>query len=133
MAKDVTLAELQEQIAKLQAQASAIIQAEKSGVIEEIKAKISQYGISASELGFKVSEAVKTAKASGAGTSKAPSAPMYRNPETGETWHGGKGRLPLWLQALLDELKKAKPEAGNPELKQWLDENGYKIKNTEVA
>lgn len=133
MAKELTLAELQKQIAELQAKEKEIIQAEKATVVEELKAKIAQYSISASELGFKVSETVKNVKASGAGTSKAPSIPMYRNPETGETWHGGKGRLPLWLQALMFELKRTKPEAGNPELKQWLDENGYKIKNTEVA
>ena len=54
--------------------------------------------------------------------------PIYRNKNNhAETWHGSKGRLPLWLQAILKELQKTKPEAGNPELKQWLYENGYKI------
>ena len=48
-----SLAEIQKQIAELQAQAKAIIENEKSNVIEEIKAKISQYGITANELGFK--------------------------------------------------------------------------------
>lgn len=124
MAKEMTLAELQAQIEELQAKAKAIIEAEKAGVVEGIKAQILQYGITASELGFKFSESEKPAKSSGAGKP----APMYKNKNNeAETWHGGKGRLPLWLQAILKEIQKTKPEAGNPELKQWLDENGYKI------
>ena len=124
MAKDLTLAELQAQIAELQNKAQAIIQAEKAGVIDELKAKIQQYNITASELGFKAVEAAKPAKSSG----KNATVPMYKNKDNeAETWHGGKGRLPLWLQAILKEIQKTKPEAGNPELKAWLDENGYKI------
>ena len=126
MTKELTLAELQAQIEELQNKAKAIIEAEKSGVIEGIKAQILQYSITASELGFKVSETAKSAKSSGTG--KTATVPMYKNKDNeAETWHGGKGRLPLWLQAILKEIQKTKPEAGNPELKQWLDENGYKI------
>ena len=126
MAKELTLAELQAQIEELQNKAKAIIEAEKSGVIGGIKAQILQYGITASELGFKVSETAKSAKAYGA--SKTATVPIYKNKDNEtETWHGGKGRLPLWLQAILKEIQKTKPEAGNPELKQWLDENGYKV------
>lgn len=126
MAKDMTLAELQAQIEELQNKAKAIIQAEKAGVIEEIKAKIAQYGISSSELGFNSSDSTKSSKSSGAG--KGTPVPIYKNKDnSAETWHGGKGRLPLWLQAILKEIQKTNPEAGNPELKQWLDKNGYKI------
>lgn len=75
-----SLAEIQKQIAELQAQAKAIIENKKSNVIEEIKAKISQYGITAYELGFKSIESVKSVKtSSGAGISKAPSIPTYKN------------------------------------------------------
>lgn len=123
MAKELTLAELQAQIAELQNKAQAIIESEKAGVIDELKAKIQQYNITASELGFKLVEAGKPAK-----SGKATTAPMYKNKANeAETWHGGKGRLPLWLQTILKEIQKTKPEAGNPELKAWLDENGYKI------
>lgn len=124
MAKELTLVELQAQIAELQNKAQAIIESEKAGVIDELKAKIQQYNITASELGFKVQEAGKSAKSSG----KNAAVPMYKNKDNeAETWHGGRGRLPLWLQAILKEIQKTKPEAGNPELKVWLDENGYKI------
>jgi len=126
MAKELTLAELQQQIKDLQDKANQIIQAEKAGIIEDLKAKILQYGITANDLGFKVPE-VKTSKTSG-NSEKSTPIPMYRNTTTGETWHGGKGRLPLWLQAILKTIQEKNPEAGNPELKAWLDENGYKIK-----
>ena len=127
MAKELTLAELQKEIEALQAKAALIIEAEKAGVIEELKAKISQYGISAQELGFKASEAVKTAKSSGAGASKAPSIPMYRNPSNGETWHGGKGARPKWIQTIFDDEKANNPDFDQEKLHAYLNENGYKI------
>lgn len=123
-----SLAEIQKQIADLQAQAKAIIENEKSNVIEEIKEKITQYGITASELGFKSYEiAVKPAKASGAGTSKAPSIPMYQNPESNETWHGGKGARPKWIQAIFDKQSEINKEFNQADLHKYLEENGYKI------
>ena len=124
----VTLAEIQKQIEALQAQAQSIIEAEKSGVIEDMKAKILQYGITANELGFsfKSSEPSKAVKASGAGTSKAPSVPMYKNPE-GETWHGGKGARPKWIQTIFDDEKANNPDFDQEKLHAYLNENGYKI------
>ncbi len=71
-------------------------------------------------------------KSSNKGKSNTTLVPIYRNKNNhSETWHGSKGRLPLWLQAILKELQKTKPEAGNPELKQWLYENGYKIEENQ--
>ena len=52
MAKELTLAELQKQIAELQAKEQEIIQAEKATVVEEIKAKIAQYKLTFEDLGF---------------------------------------------------------------------------------
>ena len=132
MAKELTLAELQKQIAELQAKEQEIIEAEKATVVEEIKAKIAQYKLTFDDLGFKAPAVAMPEKSSNKGKSTAPAVPIYRNKENqAETWHGGKGRLPLWLQAILKELQKTKPEAGNPELKQWLDKNGYKIEATQ--
>lgn len=124
----VTLAEIQKQIEALQAQAQSIIEAEKSGVIEDMKAKILQYGITANELGFsfKSSEPSKAVKASGAGTSKAPSVPMYKNPE-GETWHGGKGARPKWIQAIFDKQVESNKDFNQADLHKFLEDNGYKI------
>ena len=124
----VTLAEIQKQIEALQAQAQSIIEAEQSGVIEDMKAKILQYGITANELGFsfKSSEPSKAVKASGAGTSKAPSVPMYKNPE-GETWHGGKGARPKWIQAIFDKQVESNKDFNQADLHKFLEDNGYKI------
>ncbi|MBL8356118.1 MAG: H-NS histone family protein [Delftia acidovorans] len=128
MAEELTLAELQKKIAELQAKEQEIIQAEKATVVEEIKAKIAQYKLSFEDLGFKAPVVAMPEKSSNKGKSNTTLVPIYRNKNNhAETWHGSKGRLPLWLQAILKELQKTKPEAGNPELKQWLYENGYKI------
>lgn len=128
MAEELTLAELQKKIAELQAKEQEIIQAEKATVVEEIKAKIAQYKLSFEDLGFKAPVVAMPEKSSNKGKSNTTLFPIYRNKNNhAETWHGSKGRLPLWLQAILKELQKTKPEAGNPELKQWLYENGYKI------
>lgn len=123
-----SLAEIQKQIAELQAQAKAIIESEKSNVIEEIKAKISQYGITANELGFKSFDNVKPVKnSSGAGTSKAPSVPMYKNPDSGETWHGGKGARPKWIQEIFNKQSANNKDFNQQDLHKYLIDNGYKI------
>ena len=132
MAEELTLAELQKKIAELQAKEQEIIQAEKATVVEEIKAKIAQYKLSFEDLGFKAPVVAMPEKSSNKGKSNTTLVPIYRNKNNhAETWHGSKGRLPLWLQAILKELQKTKPEAGNPELKQWLYENGYKIEENQ--
>ena len=136
--KEMTLTELQKQIDELQAKANVIIQAEKAGVIEELKAKISLYKLTFEELGFKAPEPLivyKKAKntASEQGKSNAPSIPKYKNKENeAETWHGGKGNQPLWIKTLFDKLKEQhkaekKPEPEKADLEKWLEENGYKI------
>ncbi|WP_083215216.1 H-NS histone family protein [Comamonas aquatica] len=123
-----SLAEIQKQIAELQAQAKAIIENEKHNVIEEIKAKISQYGITANDLGFKFFDNIKPVKpSSGAGTSKAPSIAMYKNTESNETWHGGKGARPKWIQAIFDKQLEINKEFNQADLHKYLEENGYKI------
>jgi DNA-binding protein H-NS len=141
MAKELTLAELQKQIAELQAKEQEIIQAEKATVVEEIKAKIAQYKLTFEELGFKAPfpttiELVAPQKNSNKGKSQAPKVPVYRNKDNhAETWHAGKGASPLWIQALADKHlndKKVANEKGNmivprPILIEWLDNNGYKI------
>lgn len=123
-----TLAEIQKQIAELQAQAKSIIDNEKKDVIEEIKEKISQYGITANELGFKSIElATKPAKTSSAGTSKAPSVPMYKHPTTEEAWHGGKGARPKWIQEIFDKQSANNKDFNQQDLHKYLTDNGYKI------
>jgi DNA-binding protein H-NS len=85
-----------EQIAQLRQQAEALRNQERAGVIEEIRKKIAEYGISASDLKL-------TARAAGrraAVAAPARGAAKYRGP-TGETWSGGRGRKPRWVTEAL--------------------------------
>lgn len=141
MAKELTLAELQKQIAELQAKEKEIIQAEKATVVEEIKAKIAQYKLTFEELGFSAPfpttiKLVAPEKNGNKGKDKAPLIPVYRNKDNeSEAWHGGKGAYPKWIENLINANladKKEKNSAGNmvvPKhiLIEWLDNNGYRI------
>ncbi len=80
--------DLLQQIESLKKQAEEVRQQEIAEAIKDIKATMSEYGITPADLGFSV--------AARAGKSKAPAAAKYRNPATGDTW-SGKGRAPKWL------------------------------------
>ena len=83
----------EEQIAQLRKQAEALRNEERAGVIDEVRKKIAEYGISATDL-----------KLTGRGASKRASAgkaqAKYRGPG-GETWSGGRGRKPRWVTEAL--------------------------------
>jgi len=88
-----------EQIAQLRVQAEQLRNQERAGVIEEIRKKIAEYGLTATDL--------KLASSGGRGTSRRASsvtsgraAAKYRGP-TGETWSGGRGRKPRWVTEAL--------------------------------
>lgn len=82
-----------EQIALLRKQAQALKNQERAGVIEELRRKIAEYGLTASDL--------KLATRSGRRSASAVKAvAKYRSP-TGETWSGGRGRKPRWITAAL--------------------------------
>lgn len=89
--------ELVAQAEALMAQAEEARKAELANVIADLKAKIKEYGLSASDLGFSGG----TRKARGA---KAPAVVKYRGPN-GETWGGGLGRKPEWVRQLTAEGK----------------------------
>lgn len=88
-----------QQISQLRVQAEQLRNQERAGVIEELRRKIAEYGITASDLRL-------TARgASGAGKRGVSAAPAkgvakYRSP-TGETWSGGRGRKPRWVTEAL--------------------------------
>jgi DNA-binding protein H-NS len=86
-----------EQIAQLRRQAEELRNQERSGVIEEVRKKISEYGLTASDL--KLTGRVGAVKRA-AGASPAKAAAKYRGP-TGETWSGGRGRKPRWVTEAL--------------------------------
>ena len=105
-------AEIRARITDLQKQADDIYAAEKKAAIADIKDKIKTYDITAAELGLvkreRAAPAAKATKAA-AGTKKAAtkakpkakaSAVQYQGPN-GETWGGGRGKRPNWVNAIL--------------------------------
>lgn len=78
-----TYEEIQAEIAQLQQQAADIRAKELNTVIQEIKAKMAAYGITADDL--------KESKGA-----RKPAAVQFRNPATGDAWTG-RGRTPRWL------------------------------------
>lgn len=88
MVKAKTYKELLAEIAQLQGEAEAARKAELAAVIAEVKATIKVYGLTASDLGMRVTSAGKTEVA------------KFADPESGLQW-GGIGKRPKWLQQAL--------------------------------
>lgn len=76
------------QRAQLQKQAEGLRAAERDTVIEEVRKKVAEYGITATEL--------KLTAPKGGKISRVAVVPKYRN-ANGETWSGGRGRKPRWV------------------------------------
>ena len=85
-----------EQIAQLRQQAEQMRSQERAGVIEEVRKKVAEYGITASDL--KLTGRGPGRRSSSITTGR--SAAKYRGP-TGETWSGGRGRKPRWVTEAL--------------------------------
>ncbi|RFU47478.1 H-NS histone family protein [Paraburkholderia sp. DHOC27] len=83
-------AELKAQIARLQAQADEARRTELGNVIEDIRNKIAEYGLTAQDLGF------AAAARRGRPPKKAPLPPKYQDPKSGNTW-SGRGKPPNWI------------------------------------
>jgi DNA-binding protein H-NS len=80
-----------EQIAQLRKQAEDLRNHERAGVVEELRKKIAEYGLTATDLKLAARGAKRTA-----GVPVTKAAAKYRSP-TGETWSGGRGRKPRWI------------------------------------
>jgi len=86
-----------ELIAQLRKQAEELRNQERAGVIEEVRKKIAEYGLTASDLKLG-GRAVSVKRSTSTPAPKA--AAKYRSP-TGETWSGGRGRKPRWVTEAL--------------------------------
>ncbi len=84
-----------EQIAQLRKQAEDLRNQERAGVIEELRKKIAEFGLTAADLKLSARGGKRTASVVAAKT-----APKYRSPN-GETWSGGRGRKPRWITEAL--------------------------------
>jgi DNA-binding protein H-NS len=103
-----SLAQLNKQIAALQAQAESIKKKEAAGVITRIKEAIAHYGLTAADLGL----AGKTPKAAKApkpgrkpGRKKAAKTGVIKYRDGANTWTG-HGRRPQWYVAAIAAGKK---------------------------
>lgn len=105
MPKKMSYADVQSEIARLQAQAAALLEEEKALVVAEMRERIAAYGISAQDLGLTRKSA---AHAPSAGS------PKYRDPVSGKTWTG-RGKPPNWIAAAEDRsaflVDQAPPQA----------------------
>ena len=92
-----TYLDIKAQIKALQEQAEELRKNELETVIADIKLKISEYGISAEDLGLKRTNAKKVAinKKPDTTTEKKPAEPKYANAE-GKKWTG-RGIAPKWI------------------------------------
>lgn len=86
---------------KAQEELDAAIEAERANAIQQAKALVKEFGITASELGLKT----RTRKSkTDDGEVSAPLEAKYANPaNSGETWHGGRGAKPKWVKAYLEQ------------------------------
>jgi DNA-binding protein H-NS len=80
--------ELLAQREKLEKQIEEAKAREYAEVLNEIKQKMADYGITLAELGGR--------KQGKAGRPRAGVAPKYRDPESGSTW-SGRGKPPRWI------------------------------------
>jgi len=92
-----TYLELKEQAEKLLAEAERMREQEIADAIADIKRKIELYGLTAADLGF-----AKAGPGGARGKSSKPAVVKYRGPN-GETWSGGRGRKPQWVQDVLQQ------------------------------
>ena len=94
-----TYIELMEKAQQLMAEAEQVRQKEIEAVIADIRQKMETYGLTAQDIG---GTAAPRKRGTGA---KTKGAVKYRGPN-GETWSGGRGRKPRWVQEALKAGKK---------------------------
>lgn len=88
-----SLSELLAQKAALEQQILEVQREERAQAIAQVRALMSQYGLTLADIGARASAAPRKA----GGTTVAP---KFRHPATGETW-SGRGLQPKWLKAAL--------------------------------
>lgn len=95
-----TVAELLAQKAAIEKQIADAQREERAGAIAQVKALMSQHGLSIADLATRSpASAPRGPKAGG------KVAPKYRDAATGNTW-SGRGLQPKWLKAALAAGKK---------------------------
>lgn len=88
------LTELLAQRVELEKQIAETQRAERADAVAQVRALMSQYGLTLADIGSKSAAAPRTAAAKGKVAAK------YRDAQTGQTW-SGRGLQPNWLKAAL--------------------------------
>ncbi|SAK42975.1 histone family protein nucleoid-structuring protein H-NS [Caballeronia fortuita] len=91
-----TLKSIQAKIAKLQAEADAIVKKQSTKVISEIHALMDEHGITLEDLGSHSGKRGRTVSAAGASAKASSSTAKFMDPKSGATW-SGHGRAPGWI------------------------------------
>lgn len=94
-----TYIELMEQAQQLMAEAEQVRQKEIDAVIADIRQKMETYGLTVQDIGGTAAPRRRS------GGAKGKAAVKYRGPN-GETWSGGRGRKPRWVEEALKSGKK---------------------------
>lgn len=83
----------------IEAQLSALRAANREAKRAELKKQIADYGFTAADLFEQPKQPRKprTANKAKDDAAKPTAEAKYRNPTTGETWGGGRGRKPAWV------------------------------------
>jgi len=97
-----TLATIKKKIEALQKKADAIRKTEVAAAVKTVRDLISQFGLTAQDVGLGSGRSRSTAKA--VSTSKVAGTPKYRDPKTGKTWTG-HGKPPGWIAGAVDRTK----------------------------
>jgi len=101
-----TLENLQAKIAKLQAQAEAIVKKDSSAVIAKIRDLMEKHGLTTADIDAYIGGAKKAGRKPGvkAAAKSSSSVAKYLDPKTGATWTG-RGRAPAWIASAKDRSK----------------------------
>ena len=106
-----TLGDIQAKIAKLQAQAEALVRKESSGALEKIHGLMQKHGITTADIESFIGGKKRGRKSAATAAPKQAAGPAkYRDPKTGTTWTG-HGRAPAWIANAKDRTKFLVEEA----------------------
>lgn len=113
-----TLEKVQARIAKLQAQAGAMLAKQSSGVVEKIREIMEKHGLTTADIEAHIGGARKRGRQPGAKAAAKSSASVakYRDPKSGATWTG-HGRAPAWIANAKDRSKFLTDGSSEPSVK----------------
>jgi len=97
-----TLKNLEKQIEELKKRADLIRKTEMAAAINTVRALISQFGLTARDVGL--GGARGRGKAKAVGKPKTTGVPKYHDPQSGKTWTG-HGKPPNWIAGAADRTK----------------------------